>query len=443
MSNSHDNLNNHDDATTVLAIFGLIVMFFLLIYWLGYDYIGTVLISLSRLTVSFMSGVYNIPEVGHHIGRFLLPSYTYTELGDYGSILNRITYFDLSPYDHLELLAFICSPLRPFVFLLVLITIVSNIKKQRVRSFKTEYSFQRLAHTYKKFEPHLIPPLSVDLLSLPADEGTLARAKPPLRYCIEHELIQFYGFDNRNEIDTSKRFKPTFSKIKGAMPGYAYINPKMRDPEGQSSLFKRCVLVDDEKLKKHFIEQLGEPLNDVMAMSKPRKILLAMCMLMSEGRTAGGIDRAYEYKDRVNRSFKVLKQYKNFTFKCAIAAFEADKIIAQHINNHEFKQAYNTSMYELTFLVKAIKIARTKGKFYTSHNYWLKYFDRQLFLTFNQTGTPTAWVECAAIRDQENWENQITDIRLSEPQVDSAVSALKRFMTSSEAWVYVPEGGTR
>jgi intracellular multiplication protein IcmP len=229
---------------------------------------------------------------------------------------------------------------------------------------------------------------------------------------------------------------PTFSKVKSLLPNHLYVKQKIDDPEGQRMLFKRCVFVDDSQLTKHFTLRLGNRLTSVYEMSLPRRLLLAMCLLMAKGATKNGVNEAYALNRAINRSFKL----KNTLFRTApldakISDCNCDQIIKDNIDNPLFVEALKKHAYELTFLNAAIEIARGYGKFFTSHNYWIKFFDRDLWFMFDQSGSATAWTETSAVRGHYLWEKKC-NFAILEPCVDTTIVGLKKFMTHTENWIY-------
>ena len=421
-----------------IVIFFVFIGFFVTLYVLFEENISNGLLYLARLNITFIDFLMNIPKFGQGITQIFQPNMTPEILAKYQKWVYMTHGYEVLRIEQLGLIKFIGETIRPPVFLIIVLQVVRHIRFQRVRAFKTSYSIQTLAHESKKHLPHLIPPLSLDLLKIPYYTGQLAIGQSPLRYCIQNKLIKVYALNLKDEIDTSKVFTPTLSKTKGMMPGYLYLKDKLDDDEGLRSIFKRCIFVSDEKLRKHFTKQLGKPLTSVYNMSKPRRFLLAMTMLMAQGNSKRGAEKSYDLNRKINNSFRLKKRLNKKTFKPFVALLNTDRIIRQYIEQPQFQRLVDKHAYELTFLTGAIETARKYGKFFTSHNYWIKYFERDLWFSFHQTESPTCWVETSAVRGHYLWEEK-TEISLEEAQVDTTILGLKTFMTITENWIYQKE----
>lgn len=433
--NDQQPLGDNESSKQLTILFISFMAGVFVIYYVAEEKICDGLLFLARVNISFLDFVANIPVIGTHIANIFQPGLTVDNLSELSKWVYLRHGYELMGTDQVALLGFIGSTVRPFIIPIIVLQVITHIRYQRVRAFKKSYTIQKLAKESRTYLPHLIPPLSLDLLSIPIDIGQLARAKSPLRYCIENGLINVYKINLRGEIDTTGMLKPTFSKTKGTLPGYLFIKEKVDDPQGQRSIFKRCAFVSDELLTSHFVEQLGKKMSSVYDMSKTRRIILAMTLLMAQGASKDGVKHSYNLNQRVNRSFKLNKKLNKKGFTPFIAILDSDKIIEKYINHPLFQKALEENAYELTFLTSAIHIARKYGKFFTSHNYWIKYFERDLWFTFHQAGSETAWTESVSVRSHHLWE-QKCNIGLDEPCVDKAVIALKKYMTVTENWIY-------
>jgi intracellular multiplication protein IcmP len=433
MNNKSSNFN---DATIELLVIFVGMMVLLYVgYWFAEEQIKDVLITLFQINLKVLLFIANIPYVGDSLVQVFLPHATAKELQEILNIAYLRQGYELTTEDQLNYIEVLSTTLRPLLIPLIILQLIRHYRFQRVRWFKKKYNIHTLAQKSKKYLPHLIPPLAVDLLALDPDKGQLARAKPPLRYAIENKLIKVYDLDLKNQIDTSKKLTPTFSKIKGKLPNYLYIKEKIDDINGQKTLFKRCVFVPDSELKNHFDKQLGKKLTSVYKMAKTRRLVLAMALLMAKGYSAGGVTKAYALNRAINKSFKLKGKILGDGFKAYVTDKGVNKIIRDNIDHPLFQKALEMSAYELTFMVRTILIARQYGKFFTSHNYWIKYFDRPLWFTFHQTGSDTYWTETSSVQSHYFWEEKCK-LAIDKPCTGNAIKGFKLFLTETENWIY-------
>lgn len=380
---------------------------------------------ISRWGIQFVETLLNSGTLGTLLAQAMLPNIDHLQLT---ALKRQLVQNNPSIGDHLH---FIGQLLRPLFSLLLVSCVVSIWRLHQPGRMKRQFGIDKLAKQAMQFNPALRPVLAANLLTKNPDQGQLRRDDSPIRTAIIHELIKVYGTDTYGDLDVTTLLTPTFDKSKGKSDGYVYVEDDL--DKGISQLHGRCV-IQSEPLAQYFIQQLGAPIKNIEGLSAIESAFLAICLPMIHGDKS----TTFDLIDRLNQSFNG-RQAKKGVLDW-LPNPEISKIINRYKDSSEIvEQLFLQHEYPHTLLTAALVLARKKGKLPTDTlMYWIKWYDRTLWYSINMTGSPTAWMSTAAIRSTYSMEKKLGR-KITQPFIETAVSAFWEFMDETEGWLYDEE----
>lgn len=246
---------------------------------------------------------------------------------------------------------------------------------------------------------------------------------------LENDLIRVHDIDHLG-LTTPNLLVPSFNSNGSLKKGHIDINLSYSDDlKGLPTLHGRCVL-DTNKATTFFKQQLGKKFTSWKEMGLERRGILAICSLFMKGTESGGVAASINLQMQINRAFKLkeVQSLKHLDEKVI------NEILEQNENDVQFQLLLKRHNYELTLLHGFLDYARTKGKLYTSHLYWVKHTDRPLWYVLESCGSQMPYSEASSVRSHYLREVSV-DMGLDEPKIQGAVDGLFKFCHTTEGWL--------
>lgn len=246
--------------------------------------------------------------------------------------------------------------------------------------FKAVYTMKSLRKSEVVNWHAIAPVVDVDLVNTSINEGPMAMSEPPLRFGLNHQILEHYTKDGR----------PAVKVIPGAA-------------ERVFSLQMGPLWIGLEELPKHV------------------QALFAIFAAKAEQ----DIDAAEKLLDQLSRSARGGK----------IDYSGVRQLLIKHVRSRSVGRAVSPHGYVLTVMASMLELARTAGVMATAEFLWLKQIDRRLWYMLCSVGRQTPFPEVAGPFGHWIVEKRLRR-PLKVPVVHQAVVALEEAL---EDIIYNPD----
>ena len=421
--------NNEDKGNTPIIIMGCVLGFLSLCWYLFSVSINTAITSVAKINLEIIAALTEMGQFGELIANVFAPGISNEIIGTLKAKFYSTNPRFMDGSETILYLEFLGQNIRPFLVILMAVSFIRVYKEQKHRSLKKKYNLDDILKVGSQYNPHLNPVICQDLVKSDPDIGPLARDKSPLILAIENRLITVFDIDHIGN-NTNRILTPVFGKKNIQKDETIIIKNSYTDTlEGLPLLHGRCVL-NKEKAKTFFTEQLGPRYTGWKNMPLERRAFLAIAALFMKGVDSGGVAESIKLQRQINEDFS-LKKVKKLTY---LDENKINQILSENEALKTFQRLVNSHSYELTLITGFMEAARKKGKLYTSHMYWIKHTDRALWFTLENCGSQMPYSEAAAVRAHYLREENV-QMGLDSPEIHSAIDGLEKFLGETEGWL--------
>lgn len=441
MSAQQPNSEANSIGVIIVSITFLFIVAVLAAWYLFNEEVCLIIIGMSKLTFKVITSIHQLDFYSEQIITFLFDASKADQ--DFIVNMNR-NYARLSPLnmlldEALVHLQFAAELFRWVVVLLSLNIMLLAIYLNKVALLKRKMNFKELLEVAKHEFPHLIAPLSFNLLDNDPDKGLGRREDSPIRFGVRIGCLKGYERNRMRMIRSHTKLKYlTFDKSTKE----DQITVRDHIAKGLKN-YQRSLIIDESILETEFINQLGKKFTDIDSLTNYHKALIAVFISFAqeneETKCNPFKEAAFELLEQFNRSWRYKKVVNK---KGELIDFNGDFLnmagvqlaIDNYWNTEIVQDVVVRHAYINTLMSALLQLARSKGKMWTDLFWWLKPLDRTLWWSLDQEGGDCAWSESGGVRAHLLAEID-TNLAIQTPYVATAVIGYKKFM-KKEGWLY-------